>query len=212
MSRSRGGGVWESVTVCDRGRGGKDHVEILERSNNGGCVYFWYFFSIVFVYFNWISIETNSKISSNSTKLVQFQDSTRLNLQYSNNSATFSANSFASCAFIGFDGGKSLIIARSRFTQKTSFWFRTPIFSHLSLIFHQFHRHWAIFKTFLHFTRSFLSPKWPPMLLTGPLFIAVAELDRISPPCCSWLSEGSKWIPGRRQPASLSVSWIPDQL
>ena len=26
MSRSKGGEVWESVTVCDRGGGGKDHV------------------------------------------------------------------------------------------------------------------------------------------------------------------------------------------
>ena len=150
------------------------------------------FFSIVFVYFNWISIETNSKISSNSTKLVQFQDSTRLNLQYSNNSATLSANSFASCAFIGFDGENHSLSPGHDSLRKHHFDFELQY----SRTYHSFSTSFIVIEPFSkHFCISpglFSVQKWPPMLLTGLLFIAVAELDRISPPCCSWLSEGSK--------------------
>ena len=128
------------------------------------------FFSIVFVYFNWISIETNSKISSNSTKLVQFQDSTRLNLQYSNNSATFSANSFASCAFIGFDGENHSLSPGHDSLRKHHFDFELQY----SRTYHSFSTSFIVIEPFSkHFCISpglFSVQKWPPMLLTGPPF------------------------------------------
>ena len=62
------------------------------------------FFSIVFVYSNWLSIETSNQISFNSSKLSQTQYSNWFSLRDSNNSINFSANSFASNVFFGFGG------------------------------------------------------------------------------------------------------------
>ena len=114
------------------------------------------FFSIVFVYSNWLSIKTSNQISFNSSKLSQIQYSNWFSLRDSNNSINFSANSFASNVFFGFGGVNPPLSPGHVLLKNAPFRFQFSIQSHFSFIYHQFHRYWAIFSTFPHFTRYYL--------------------------------------------------------
>ena len=114
------------------------------------------FFSIVFVYSNWLSIETNNQISFNSSKLSQIQYSNWFSLRDSNNSINFSANSFASNVFFGF-GGVNPPLSPGHVLLKThhfAFNFQyNPIFHSFTTSFTAIE---PFFSTFPHFTRYYL--------------------------------------------------------
>ena len=127
-------------------------------------------FSIVFVYFNWLSIETSNQISFNSSKLSQIQYSNWFSLRDSNNSINFSANSSASNVFFGF-GGVNPPLSPGHVLLKTHhFAFNFQC----NPIFHSFTTSFTAIEPFSqHFRISpgIISIKtWPPMLLTGPPF------------------------------------------
>ena len=128
------------------------------------------FFSIVFVYSNWLSIETSNQISFNSSKLSQIQYSNWFSLRDSNNSINFSANSFASNVFFGF-GGVNPPLSPGHVLLKTHhFAFNFQY----NPIFHSFTTSFTAIEPFSQHFRSspgIISVKtWPPLLLTGPPF------------------------------------------